>query len=132
MVRRFVPDGVAPPASRYSHGAEVGAGARWLYVAGQIGVDPGGAILQGVAAQAAQCFKNIDAVLAGGGMDRTHLVSITVYAVEAAREEAVAAYREARDAWLDGYEPPAATFLIVSGLAHPDLLIEIEAVAAAD
>jgi enamine deaminase RidA (YjgF/YER057c/UK114 family) len=41
----------------------------------------------------------------------------------------VALYRTLRDQWCGGHAP-AATYLVVAGLAHPDFLVEIEAVAA--
>ena len=41
----------------------------------------------------------------------------------------VAASRALREEALKGH-PTAATLLVISALAHPDLLIEVEAVAA--
>jgi hypothetical protein len=41
----------------------------------------------------------------------------------------IAASREIRDEMLDGHAP-TSTLLIVAGLAHPALLVEIEVIAA--
>jgi enamine deaminase RidA (YjgF/YER057c/UK114 family) len=45
--------------------------------------------------------------------------------------EALAVYRTLRDEWLEGHAP-TATYLVVAGLAHPDFLVEIEAIAASE
>jgi enamine deaminase RidA (YjgF/YER057c/UK114 family) len=38
MLKRHNPPTIAPPFSRYSHGVEAPAKARWLHVSGQVGV----------------------------------------------------------------------------------------------
>ena len=43
--------------------------------------------------------------------------------------ETVGIYRKARDQWMEGHAP-AATYLVVAGLAHRDYLVEIEDIAA--
>lgn len=128
MIRFFNPDGVAAPASRYHHGAEVPAGCRWLVASGQVGVRPDGAIAEDFAAQIAQCFANVEAVLAGAGMTVSDVVKLTVYAVPVG-PETVKSYREARDRWLSGHAP-AATYIANVALADPRFLVEVEAVAA--
>ncbi len=129
MPKTFNPPGVAPPASRYSHGVEVGSGARWLYVSGQVGTAPDGSIRQGLKAQMEQVFANIGKVLETAGMTKRDVVKLTVFVTQPGRE-ALAVYRTLRDQWLEGHAA-AATYLVVAGLAHPDFLVEIEAVAAA-
>lgn len=42
MLKPHNPTTIAPPFSNYAHGVEVPAGARWLYVSGQLGVAPDG------------------------------------------------------------------------------------------
>ncbi|MDH3772222.1 MAG: RidA family protein, partial [Nitrospirota bacterium] len=68
------------------------------------------------------------AILDSAGMTRQDLVKVTVYLT---RTEDIGRYRDVRDRMLQGAEP-ASTLLIVAGLASPDWLVEIEAVAAAD
>jgi enamine deaminase RidA (YjgF/YER057c/UK114 family) len=130
MPKTFNPPGVAPPASRYSHGAEVGSGARWLYISGQVGTAPDGTIRQGLKAQMEQVFANIDKVLETGGMIKRDVVKLTVFVTQPG-PEALAVYRTLRDEWLEGHAP-TATYLVVAGLAHPDFLVEIEAIAASE
>ena len=129
MPKTFNPPGVAPPASRYSHGAEVGPGARWLYISGQVGTAPDGTIRQGLKAQMEQVFANIGKVLETAGMTKRDVVKLTVFVTKPG-PEALAVYRTLRDQWLEGHAA-AATYLVVAGLAHPDFLVEIEAIAAA-
>jgi len=54
------------------------------------------------------------------------LVKVNIFVTSA---DVVAASRAIRDAALKGAEP-ASTLLVIAALAHPDLVIEIEAVAA--
>lgn len=128
MVKTFSPPGMVQPASRYSQGVEIPPNARWLYISGQIGVAPDGVVAKGLAAQFAQAFANIGAVLAAAGMAKTDLVKLTVFVTQPG-VETVGVYRKARDLWMEGHAP-AATYLVVNGLASADYLVEIEAVAA--
>jgi enamine deaminase RidA (YjgF/YER057c/UK114 family) len=128
MVKHHNPPTVAPPFSRYSHGVEVPAGARWLHISGQIGVKPDGTLADGAEAQMEQAWRNIFAILEAAGMTRHDLVKTTVFLTVHA-DTALA--RGVRDRMLAG-ATPASTLIFVAGLARPDFLIEIEAIAAAD
>ncbi len=128
MLRPFNPAGMAQPASRYSQGVEVPPNARWLHISGQIGVGADGVVASGLAAQFRQTFENIGAVLAGAGMAKSDVVKLTVFVTQPGAET-LGIYRTARDQWLEGHAP-AATYLVVNGLASPEFLVEIEAVAA--
>jgi len=59
-------------------------------------------------------------------MELADLVKVNVFLTRAGD---IPASRSIRDEALQG-AAPASTLLVVAGLAHPDLLIEIEAVAA--
>lgn len=126
MLKRLNPEGVPKPGSPYSQGIEVDPGARWLYISGQVGVSPDGKIVEGIEGQLEQIWRNLLGVLKAAGMGPEDLIKVTTFLT---RKEDIAASREARRRALGGAEP-ASTLLIVSGLASPDLLAEIEAVAA--
>ena len=126
MHRELTPATVAAPFSRYSHGVEAAGAERWLLISGQVGVDPEGRLAEGAAAQMEQAWRNVFAVLAAGGMEARDLVKITAYLT---RREDLKAFRELRDRHLAEVKP-ASTLVIVSGLADPGWLVEIEAVAA--
>ena len=129
----IVPAGIAAPASNYSHGAVVSDADRRLVIAGQVGLNPDGSLAGGnsgdMAAQMERCWQNLFAILESEGMTKRDLIKVTVYVT---RSDATALYREIRDRVLEGHAP-AATYVVVAGLASPDFLVEIEgeAVAAA-
>ena len=123
----LVPKTVAAPFSRYAHGVVVEPPCRWLHVSGQVGVRPDGVLAVGAEAQLEQAFANLFAVLSAAGMERCHLVKLTVLLTA---PDQVGLYRAVRDRCLDG-ALVASTLLIVAGLANPDFLVELEAAAAA-
>lgn len=130
MIRLWTPGTMPQPASRYSQLALAEGATRRLEISGQIGMHPDGRLAEGLAAQLDVALANVDRALAAAGMGRGNLMKITVYLTENT-PEAVATYRARRDAWVGEALPPAATLLIVAGLAAPALLVEVDAVAAA-
>jgi len=124
---RVNPPGVHTPQANYSHVTRVG---NTLYISGQLGLDADGNLVgQGdAAAQAEQCYKNIQAIVRhfGGTMD--DIVKITQYITDLAYRPLVA---RPRDTYL-GTPGPASTLVVVKGLAAPDYLVEIEALAILD
>jgi enamine deaminase RidA (YjgF/YER057c/UK114 family) len=111
----------------YSHAVRMGD---LIFVAGQVAKNEKDEIVGkgDVGAQTAQVYRNLKAVLeaAGSGMDRVG--KITVYTTSLDYRPAISAARE------QAFRPvghfPASTFVVISSLAHPDYLVEIEAVAA--
>lgn len=77
------------------------------------------------AAQTAQAMANIEMLLeeAGGRLD--HICRIVVYLTDIRHREAV--YRE-MGTWLKGVHP-VSTGIVVSALARPEWVVEIEATA---
>jgi enamine deaminase RidA (YjgF/YER057c/UK114 family) len=71
-------------------------------------------------------FENLRAALASVGANFSHLVKVTVFLTDARYYEPM---REIRARYLTG-PLPTMTVCIVTGLAHPDLLVEIEGIAA--
>jgi enamine deaminase RidA (YjgF/YER057c/UK114 family) len=126
MLKTHKPTTVAPPFSAYSHAVEVPAGARMLYVSGQLGVARDGSVPEDFAGQAHQAFRNVLAILNAAGMGSLDLVRVNTYLTDSAD---IAGYREIRDNHL-GPHDAASTMIVVSALAQPQFKIEIEAVAA--
>lgn len=129
-IRLWNPETLPAPASRYSHCALATGATRRLEISGQVGLRPDGTLPAGLAGQLDQALANVDAALAEAGMGRDNLMKITVY-LTWNTAEAVATYRARRDAWVGDAVPPASTLLIVAGLAAPELLCEVDAVAMA-
>jgi 2-iminobutanoate/2-iminopropanoate deaminase len=124
---RINPPGVHTPQANYVHVTRLG---NTLYISGQLGLDPDGNLVGpgDAAAQAEQCYRNIKTIIeyCGGTMD--NVVKITQYLTDLAYRPLVAG---PRDRYL-GTPGPASTLVIVKGLAAPDYLVEIEALAVLD
>jgi enamine deaminase RidA (YjgF/YER057c/UK114 family) len=125
-IRRHNPPAVHPPAGRYSHATvhPLGPGLKRLVMSGQVGVKPDGEIAGDLGAQIEQAWDNLLAVLASEGMGPADLVKITFFITDGS-PEALKLSREIRARKL-GDLAPSSTFLVVAGLAGPDLKVEIE------
>jgi enamine deaminase RidA (YjgF/YER057c/UK114 family) len=82
-------------------------------------------MLDGLAAQADAAFGNVLRILEANGMTAANLAKLNIYVV-AGQDAAVT--REARKKHL-GEARPASTFVFISQLVDPKLLIEVEGVA---
>ena len=104
--------GGAPPS--ISQAIRVG---NTVYVSGQVAFDGNGEIV-GVgdaAAQAEQCFKNLEAVLEAGGASLADVVKLTNYFTSA---DYFPASRDVKQRLLPK-DPPASTVVVVAALLHP-------------
>lgn len=120
------PRAIFRPLANYNHAVEVEAGARLLFVSGQLALDREGRIPESVEAQAELIFENILAILAEAGMAKANLVRISTYLT---RAEDLKPYMAVRDRYVAN-PPPASTLLIIGGFSRPEFKIEIEVVAA--
>jgi enamine deaminase RidA (YjgF/YER057c/UK114 family) len=120
------PPTIADPIGTYSHGVEAPPNARWLYIAGQIGIRKDGSVPPTVEAQTEVAWQNIVAILAAAGMKVTDLVKITQFLVNL---EDFPKYAATRAKFLAGHRP-ASTGLVIRSLVKPEYLVEVEAVAA--
>ncbi len=127
MPKTYNPATIAKPTGRYQHAIEVKQGARTLYLSGQVGNLPDGSVPKTIEAQAAAVWANIGAILADAGMGFADLIKITILLTDKAY---ILPSRAARDKALGDIRPPASTLMIVSALASPNFMIEIEAIAA--
>jgi enamine deaminase RidA (YjgF/YER057c/UK114 family) len=99
-----------------------------VYVRGQIGQDLDTSESVGIGdadAQAEQAMANIRMLLEEAGSRMEHLVKLTIYLVDPRYREAV--YRTV-GRWTKGVHP-ISTGLVVSALARPEWLCEIDAIA---
>jgi len=102
-----------------------------VFIAGQVALDSEGKLIgEGdITAQVEQVFQNLRTVVTACGGSMDDVAKITIYVTDAAYRPAVAAARQRHFA--EG-QYPASTYLVISGLAVPQLLVEIEAVAMID
>src|SRR4051794_27000431 len=118
-----------PHSPAYSQGVSVGPGLRTVYVGGQHGVGPDGAVVgPDVISQASQALRNVETVVqdAGGRLDDVVMLTVLVVGREAVRE----GFEGLRAVWGRRISPPAVSLAVVSGLASPRFLVEVSAVAA--
>jgi 2-iminobutanoate/2-iminopropanoate deaminase len=127
MLKTRNPSTVAPPAGVYSHCVEVPPNARWLVTAGQVGVRPDGTIPEGFEAQHDQIWQNTLAILADAGMGPENIVRLNVYSTDPNGLQYVKAHREK---YLRPGHIPASTWVVVSQLANPKWVVEMETIAA--
>jgi enamine deaminase RidA (YjgF/YER057c/UK114 family) len=128
-IRKANPPTVAKPVAAYSHVAEVPPGTRLLYLAGQVGNRPDGTLPEAVEDQAVQALENIRLILAAEGARPQDIAKLTFYV--AAKPASLAKLNAKRTEMFAGTPPPPSTWVQVAGLARPEYLVEIEAVAAA-
>ena len=127
MNQNVNPKTVHRPIGAYSHSVKVPGGSELLIVAGQVGMDAKGKLQAGIRKQAEQAFRNILACLKENGMRKGDLVRLQTFLTDSRH---IGDYRAARKKVVGDAVQPASTLLIVNGLASPDMLIEVEAMAA--
>jgi enamine deaminase RidA (YjgF/YER057c/UK114 family) len=124
------PKTLMPPAG-YSHIAKVNRGTT-IYLAGQVSSDASGKLIGegNFEAQAEQVFRNLKIAVEEAGGTMADIVKLNVYLVDEVDAAAVPKLRAIRERYVNVENPPASTLVVVSRLARPGWLIEIEAVAA--
>ncbi len=120
------PSAIQQPVAPYSMSVEVAAGSRLLFISGQVGAMPDGTVPKGIEAQAELAFGNLLAVLKDAGLGPENLVKTTILLT---RRDDAPGFGKIRSKMFRDIVP-ASTLMYVAGLAHPDYLIEIDAVAA--
>jgi 2-iminobutanoate/2-iminopropanoate deaminase len=116
-----------PTNPAFSQGV-VATGTRTVFVGGQNGVDGSGAMRDGLTAQTEQALRNVLAVLAEGGAKPADVAKLTIHLVDGVDPRE--AFAPVPAIW--GPHPTTVTVLRVAGLARPDALVEIDAVAVLD
>lgn len=126
---RFVNVSALGRAPGYSHVVEV-RGGRTVFVSGQVALDAEGAVVGAgdFAAQARKVFENIGQALAEVGLTFHSVVKLTFFLTDFAH---LAEMRTVRDEFVNVQAPPASSAVQVARLVHPELLLEVEAIAAA-
>jgi len=125
------PEGWETP-SGYVNGVLVPAGAKLLFVSGQIAWDAD-QVLVGkgdFAAQFRQALVNVLAVIDAAGGEPTHVASLTVFVKD--KHQYLASVKTLGAIWreLVGRHYPAMALVQVADLLEKDALVEIQAVAA--
>lgn len=100
-----------------------------IYIGGQNAVNAQGEIVGkgDLAAQTEQIFVNLGIVLEAAGANLHDIVKWTMFLVEGV--DLQPGFEVFQRLWGRDHEPPIITAAMVAGLAHPDFLVEIEAMA---
>ncbi len=118
--------GVASKLGKYSDAVLASDGKRWLYTSGTPGLAADGSLPADFETQARLAWTHVIAMLDAAGMDVGDIVKLTQ---SMTRRSDLEAYRAIRNEFL-GDARPASMLSFVSGLVMPDMLIELEVVAA--
>jgi 2-iminobutanoate/2-iminopropanoate deaminase len=115
-------------AFAYSHAVRMG---ELIFVAGQVAIDVHGNLVGkgDIREQTEQVFRNLAAVLHGAGSGMEKVGKLTVLTTRIEHRVVIHEIRSRIFSEI-GYFP-ASTLAVVSSLASPDWLVEIEAVALA-
>jgi enamine deaminase RidA (YjgF/YER057c/UK114 family) len=122
----FESPGDLPAPMGYSHVVSIPAG-RLVWTSGQVGIATDGQVASGWEAQTRLTFENVGRALAAGGAGWRDVVKLTFFVVST---EELAVVRRVRDEFVDRATPPTSSLVQVAALFRPDLLVEVEAVAA--
>ena len=125
-IEKYGAAGVYDP-SGYSQGIKVTGAQTILFLAGQVAYDDDGSVKHrgDFKGQARAVFAAVKALVKAGGGSLDNVVKINTYVTNARYRPEFRAIREE----FFGAKGPASTMVEVSALAHPDYLIEVEAIA---
>jgi enamine deaminase RidA (YjgF/YER057c/UK114 family) len=114
----------------FEQGVETTGAERILWLAGQTAIDADGNVVSGdMAKQVTQTLDNLEAVLTEAEMTLANVVRVTWYVTSIEEFRASAPVR--RDRLREADWSAASTLIQVSGLAFPELKVEITATAVA-
>jgi len=127
-IKRINPKTISKPFTNYAHVVTVEGAKKLVFCAGQVAADVKGRVLppDNFDAQAKMVMKNLKAALAAGGAKLSDVTKVTIYICNP--HDVPKARGILKDYF--GKHPPGSTLCILRGLANPNFLLEIEAIAA--
>lgn len=122
------PFGSKPPG--YTHVVVVNGPGKTIYISGQVPVNAAGEIVGkgDLKQQVTQVYENLQTALKAAEATFADVVKMNTYVVNYKPADVVV-IREVRSQYLVKENPPASTLAGVQALYHPDIMIEIEAIA---
>jgi len=119
--------GAAKHIGRYSDAIETAPGLRWLHTSGTPGVSDDGKLPEGIEAQTRLAWGYILQALGKAGMTTADLVKVATSLTDT---RDIPAYVKVRGEFL-GEVRPAFMLQVVTQMVKPEILVEIEVIAAA-
>jgi enamine deaminase RidA (YjgF/YER057c/UK114 family) len=113
---------------RFTNVVEVPAGTSLVFVSGLTAQGPDGAAPKDAKGQAEAVFRNLRTALAARGLTPADVIQVRGFLVDI--QATLPAYRQAAGDFFGASPPPASTVIGVAGLVRPDLLLEVELIAA--
>jgi enamine deaminase RidA (YjgF/YER057c/UK114 family) len=128
QIQHLNPDGLSKNPV-FSHIVTTHGNGKTIYIGGQDAVNSRGEIVGkgDIATQTEQVMKNLQTALSACGGTFENLVKLSVYVVQG--QDMRSGFQASQKYLGNLSNPPAISVLIVSGLANPDFLVEMEAVA---
>ena len=113
----------------FSQAVAVSGAVKTVYIGGQNAVDVTGAIVGkgDIAAQTEQVMQNLQAALAAGGASLEHVIKWNLYLVQG--QPLQPGLEVFQRVWNRRPNPAAISMAFVAGLANPDFLLEMDAIA---
>ena len=130
-IKIFNPAGLAKPPATYSHIAQTKS-QQIVFIAGQVPSDAAGNVVGkgDIEAQSAQVYANIHTALRAVGADWANVVQFTSFLTRAEDSAAFRAWRNREFPKMFPGGSPPNTLLIITRLADPDYLLEVQTIAA--
>lgn len=127
-VMHINPDGL-PKNPAFTNVIVVTGQVKTIYIGGQDAVDASGSIVGkgDIKKQTEQVLANLQAALKAAGAELEHIVKWNVYIVQG--QSLQPGFEAFQQFWGRRPDPPAITVMFVSGLANPDFLVEMDAIA---
>ena len=128
VVQHLNPEGLHKNPA-WSNVVTVSGRAKTIYVGGQNAMDPSGQIVGkgDLAAQTEQVFRNLETALRAAGARLEHVIKWNLFGL--AGQPLQPGFEVFQRMWGQRANPPVITAAMVAGLAHPDFLLELDAVA---
>ena len=128
QVQHLNPDGLSKNPA-FTQVVAVTGPVKTIYIGGQDAVDASGAIIGkgDIKQQAERVLKNLQTALRANGAELEHIIKWNVYVVQG--QPLRPAFEVFQQTWGHQSNPPAITMTFVAGLANPDFLVEMDAIA---
>lgn len=128
--RSFNPEGVSKPISIFSRVVTVESPARLIFLSGSLARDAAGNLVgvNDIKAQTRQVLTNLRTCVEAAGGRMEDILCVTVFVTNIKHFQEIHQVRA--EFWKNPEDYPTSTMVEVKALAHPDALIEINAIAA--
>ena len=130
MLSKSNPPGVNPPTGKYSLVSMAEPGVTLAWLAGQTGRRQDGSIAEDATEQTTDAFLNIGVLMNSVRALPRDIASLRTYLTQGAQEGFYRGRARVFSQWYPDRDYPVNTLVIVSGLADPRAMVEIEATLA--